>query len=115
MQKDANSTGLMLIKQMRDILHERHLFNLYFSIEQIRVSSEISNAPFILNLDCDMYANDADTVREILCFFMDEKKGHEVAYVQFPQNFDNLTTNDIYANAAFSTSRVSSTNIFCWN
>ncbi|KAF3453293.1 hypothetical protein FNV43_RR03733 [Rhamnella rubrinervis] len=72
----------------------------------IRVSSEISNAPFILNVDCDMYANDADTVREILCFFMDEKEGHEVAYVQFPQNYDNLTKNDIYANAAFSTSGI---------
>ncbi|KAF3973686.1 hypothetical protein CMV_002921 [Castanea mollissima] len=63
----------------------------------IRVSSEISNAPFILNLDCDMYANDADIIRETLCFFMDEKKGHEISFVQFPQNYDNITKNDIYA------------------
>ncbi|KAK7320310.1 hypothetical protein VNO77_29671 [Canavalia gladiata] len=65
----------------------------------IRVSSEISNAPFILNLDCDMYSNNADTIREILCFFMDEKKGHDIAYVQFPQNYNNITKNDHYANS----------------
>jgi hypothetical protein len=63
----------------------------------IRVSSEISNAPFILNLDCDMYVNNADIVRETLCFFMDERKGHEIAFVQYPQNYDNITKNDIYA------------------
>ena len=63
----------------------------------IRVSFEISNAPFILNLDCDMYANDADIIRETLRFFLDEKKGHEFSFVQFPQNYDNITKNDIYA------------------
>uniref|UniRef100_A0A2N9FRD3 Cellulose synthase-like protein E6 n=1 Tax=Fagus sylvatica TaxID=28930 RepID=A0A2N9FRD3_FAGSY len=63
----------------------------------IRVSSEISNAPFILNLDCDMYANDVDTIQEALCFFMDEKRGHDISFVQFPQNYDNITKNDIYA------------------
>ncbi|XVE80561.1 hypothetical protein DITRI_Ditri14bG0150000 [Diplodiscus trichospermus] len=41
----------------------------------IRVSSEISNGAIILNLDCDMYANDADYIKEALCFFMDEKRG----------------------------------------
>ena len=61
------------------------------------MSSKISNAPFILNLDCDMYANDADIIGETLCFLMDEKKGHEISIVQFPQNYDNITKNDIYA------------------
>ncbi|XP_077216801.1 cellulose synthase-like protein E6 isoform X2 [Tasmannia lanceolata] len=64
----------------------------------IRVSSEISNGQIILNVDCDMYSNNSEAVRDALCFFMDEEKGHEIAYVQFPQNFDNLTKNDIYSN-----------------
>ncbi|KAL2475994.1 Cellulose synthase-like protein E1 [Abeliophyllum distichum] len=64
----------------------------------IRVSSQISNAPIILNLDCDMYANDPDTIRDALCFFMDEKKGHQISYVQYPQRFSNITKNDIYSN-----------------
>nr|POF22863.1 cellulose synthase-like protein e1 [Quercus suber] len=62
----------------------------------IRVSSEISNAPIILNVDCDMYSNNSHSVRDALCFFMDEEKGHEVAFVQFPQNFKNVTRNDLY-------------------
>ncbi|KAI3673885.1 hypothetical protein L6452_40015 [Arctium lappa] len=63
----------------------------------IRVSSVISNAPIILNVDCDMYSNSRDTVRDALCFFMDEEKGHEIAFVQYPQCFDNLTKNDVYS------------------
>ena len=61
------------------------------------MSSKISNAPFILNLDCDIYANNADIIQETLCFFLDEKKDHEIYFVQFPQNYDNTTKNDIYA------------------
>ena len=63
---------------------------------QIRVSSEISNGPIILNVDCDMYSNNSHSVPDALCFFMDEEKGHEIAFVQFPQNFKNVTRNEIY-------------------
>lgn len=66
----------------------------------IRVSGEISNAPIILNLDCDMYSNNADAIREALCFFMDEKRGHEIAFVQHPQRYSNVTKNDLYGNVA---------------
>ncbi|XP_022139749.1 cellulose synthase-like protein E6 [Momordica charantia] len=62
----------------------------------IRVSSEISNAPFILNLDCDMYSNNPDTIKESLCFFLDRKKSHDIAFVQFPQDYNNVTKNKIY-------------------
>ncbi|MFS7963710.1 putative cellulose synthase (UDP-forming) [Helianthus anomalus] len=62
----------------------------------IRVSSKISNGPIILNVDCDMYSNSNDTVRDALCFFMDEEKGHEIAFVQFPQCFGNVTKNEVY-------------------
>ncbi|TKY57409.1 Cellulose synthase protein E6 [Spatholobus suberectus] len=71
----------------------------------IRVSSEISNAPFILNLDCDMYSNNADTIKEILCFFLDETKGHDIAYVQFPQCYNNITKHDHYGNSYVVTSK----------
>ncbi|XP_038689760.1 cellulose synthase-like protein E6 [Tripterygium wilfordii] len=63
----------------------------------IRVSSRISNAPIILNVDCDMYSNNSESVRDALCFFLDEKEGHRIAYVQYPQSFDNITKNDLYA------------------
>ncbi|KAK7289593.1 hypothetical protein RIF29_03342 [Crotalaria pallida] len=72
----------------------------------LRVSSNISNGRIILNLDCDMYSNNSQSVRDALCFFMDEEKGHEIAFVQFPQNFENVTKNDLYSNAVLSISEV---------
>ncbi|KAL5575813.1 hypothetical protein UlMin_017512, partial [Ulmus minor] len=62
----------------------------------IRVSSRISNGDIILNVDCDMYSNDSDSIRDALCFFLDEENGHEIAFVQFPQTYQNLTKNDVY-------------------
>ncbi|KAL0560830.1 hypothetical protein IC582_001244 [Cucumis melo] len=65
----------------------------------LRVSSQISNGQIILNVDCDMYSNDSDTIKDALCFLMDEEQGHEVAYVQFPQKFHNVTKNEIYGSS----------------
>ncbi|KAK4753056.1 hypothetical protein SAY87_021854 [Trapa incisa] len=62
----------------------------------IRVSSAITGGKIILNVDCDMYSNNSDAIRDALCFFMDEDNGHEIGFVQFPQRFDNLTKNDLY-------------------
>lgn len=67
-------------------------------MKQIRVSSRISNSQIILNLDCDHYSNNSESVRDALCFFMDEKQGHNIGFVQYPQHFDNLTKNDLYGN-----------------
>lgn len=66
---------------------------------QIRVSSVISNSPIILNVDCDMYSNNSETIRDALCFFLDEETGHRIAFVQYPQNYNNLTKNNIYGNS----------------
>jgi len=30
---------------------------------------------------------------------MDEDKGQEIAYVQFPQHFNNIGKNDLYGNS----------------
>ncbi|VAI18684.1 unnamed protein product [Triticum turgidum subsp. durum] len=65
----------------------------------IRVSSVISNSPIIMNVDCDMYSNNNDAVRDALCFFLDEEMGHKIGFVQYPQNYNNLSKNDIYGNS----------------
>ncbi|KAK7320312.1 hypothetical protein VNO77_29674 [Canavalia gladiata] len=65
----------------------------------LRVSSKISNGEIILFLDCDMYSNNSESVRDALCFFMDQEKGHQIAFVQFPQSFHNITKNDLYGNS----------------
>ncbi|XP_016469265.1 cellulose synthase-like protein E1 [Nicotiana tabacum] len=62
----------------------------------IRVSSEISNGPIILNVDCDMYSNNSNSIQDALCFFMDEERSHGIAFVQFPQSFENTTKNELY-------------------
>ncbi|KAH9290246.1 hypothetical protein KI387_034363, partial [Taxus chinensis] len=64
----------------------------------IRVSAVMSNAPFILTLDCDMYANNCKALREAMCFFMDPQTSHQFGFVQFPQRFQGITKNDLYAN-----------------
>ncbi|XAR53884.1 Cellulose synthase (UDP-forming) [Bertholletia excelsa] len=64
----------------------------------IRVSSKISNAPIIVNVDCDVYSNNSESVRDALCFFMDEEQSHQIAFVQYPQSYNNLTRNDLYGN-----------------
>ena len=64
---------------------------------QIRVSLKISNGKIILNVDCDMYSNNSKSIRDALCFFMDEEKGHEIAYIQFAQAFEDITKNELYS------------------
>ncbi|KAG5517042.1 hypothetical protein RHGRI_037706 [Rhododendron griersonianum] len=65
----------------------------------LRVSSQISNGLVILTVDCDMYSNNSESLRDAMCFLMDEEKGQKIAFVQFPQNFDNITKNDVYSNS----------------
>ncbi|KAL5712207.1 hypothetical protein ACHQM5_014399 [Ranunculus cassubicifolius] len=62
----------------------------------LRVSGIISNAPYILFLDCDMYCNDPTTARQAMCFHMDPKISPSLAFVQFPHLFHNVNKNDIY-------------------
>jgi hypothetical protein len=65
---------------------------------QIRVSAVLTNAPFMLNLDCDHYINNSKAIREVMCFLMDPQVGRKVCFVQFPQRFDGIDARDRYAN-----------------
>ncbi|KAJ9565926.1 hypothetical protein OSB04_001892 [Centaurea solstitialis] len=64
----------------------------------VRVSAILTNAPYILNLDCDHYVNNSKAVREAMCFLMDPQVGRDVCYIQFPQRFDGIDRSDRYAN-----------------
>ncbi|XP_051151002.1 cellulose synthase A catalytic subunit 5 [UDP-forming]-like isoform X2 [Andrographis paniculata] len=64
----------------------------------IRVSAVISNAPYILNVDCDHYINNSKALREAMCFMMDPQSGKKICYVQFPQRFDGIDLHDRYSN-----------------
>ncbi|KAK9265851.1 hypothetical protein L1049_027084 [Liquidambar formosana] len=64
----------------------------------VRVSAVLTNAPFMLNLDCDHYLNNSKAIREAMCFLMDPQLGKKLCYVQFPQRFDGIDRHDRYAN-----------------
>lgn len=72
--------------------------NYLFFIVQIRVSAVISNAPYLLNVDCDHYINNSKALREAMCFMMDPQAGKKICYVQFPQRFDGIDRHDRYSN-----------------
>ncbi|XP_076889672.1 cellulose synthase A catalytic subunit 5 [UDP-forming]-like [Bidens hawaiensis] len=64
----------------------------------IRVSAVITNAPYMLNVDCDHYINNSKAMREAMCFMMDPICGKKICYVQFPQRFDGIDRHDRYSN-----------------
>lgn len=76
----------------------RCIYLIYDFLFQIRVSAVISNAPYILNVDCDHYINNSKALREAMCFMMDPQAGKKICYVQFPQRFDGIDRHDRYSN-----------------
>ncbi|KAL5974542.1 Cellulose synthase A catalytic subunit 2 [UDP-forming] [Asimina triloba] len=64
----------------------------------VRVSAVLSNAPYLLNVDCDHYINNSKALREAMCFMMDPTSGKKICYVQFPQRFDGIDRHDRYSN-----------------
>lgn len=72
----------------------------------LRVSGILSNAPYLLVLDCDMYCNDPASAKQAMCFHLDSKISNTLAFVQYPQLFYNVSKRDIYdgqARAAYKT------------
>ncbi|XP_061369124.1 cellulose synthase-like protein G1 [Gastrolobium bilobum] len=64
----------------------------------LRVSGLLSNGPYVLAVDCDMYCNDPSSAKQAMCFFLDPETSKYIAFVQFPQMFHNLSKKDIYDN-----------------
>ncbi|CAN6571569.1 unnamed protein product [Malus baccata var. baccata] len=58
-----------------------------------RVSSVLTNAPFMLNVDCDMYANNPKIILHAMCLLLGFKH-QKGAFVQFPQMFYNILKDD---------------------
>jgi cellulose synthase/poly-beta-1,6-N-acetylglucosamine synthase-like glycosyltransferase len=64
----------------------------------LRASAVLSNAPFLINFDCDHYINNSQAFRASMCFMLDPRDGENTAFVQFPQRFDGVDPTDRYAN-----------------
>ncbi|KAH1222434.1 Cellulose synthase-like protein H1 [Glycine max] len=63
-----------------------------------RVSGLMTNAPFMLNVDCDMFVNNPKIVQHAMCILMDSKSGKEVAFVQCFQQFYDGIKDDPFGN-----------------
>ncbi|XP_019101350.1 PREDICTED: cellulose synthase-like protein B3 [Camelina sativa] len=63
----------------------------------VRVSGLMTNAPYMLNVDCDMYVNEADVVRQAMCIFLQNSilNSNNCAFVQYPQDFYDSNADDI--------------------
>ena len=60
----------------------------------------MTNAPYMLNLDCDMFVNNPEVVLQAMCLLLDPKIDKEFAFVQFPQCFYNGLKDDPAGNQA---------------
>ena len=67
-------------------------------IWQVRVSAILSNAPYILDVDCDHYINNSKALKEAMCFMMEPAAGKKICYVQFPQRYNGIDCQDRYSN-----------------
>ncbi|GAB4843216.1 hypothetical protein Ancab_013183 [Ancistrocladus abbreviatus] len=102
---DAEQTEfplLIYVSREKRPFHLHHFKAGAFNV-LLRVSSIISNAPYILSLDCDMYPNDPMSARQAMCFHLDTDISSSLAFVQFPQKFHNLSKFDIYGSQLRST------------
>ncbi|XP_062188301.1 probable mixed-linked glucan synthase 3 [Phragmites australis] len=65
---------------------------------QLRISGLLSNAPFVINFDCDHYVNNSQALRAAMCLMLDSREGGSTGFVQFPQRFENVDPTDRYGN-----------------
>lgn len=65
---------------------------------QTRVSGLMTNAPFVLNVDCDMFVNNPQIALHALCILLDPIGQKEVAFAQCFQQFYGGLKDDPYGN-----------------
>ncbi|XP_022986271.1 cellulose synthase-like protein H1 [Cucurbita maxima] len=63
-----------------------------------RISGLMTNAPYMLNVDCDMFVNNPSVLLQGMCLFLDPIIDKEYAFVQFPQCFYNGLKDDPFGN-----------------
>ncbi|XP_006293362.2 cellulose synthase-like protein B3 isoform X2 [Capsella rubella] len=69
----------------------------------VRLSGMMTNAPYMLNVDCDMYANEADVVGQAMCIFLQKStmNSNDCAFVQYPQDFYDSNADELIVLQAY--------------
>lgn len=55
----------------------------------------MTNAPLVLNVDCDMYANNPEILLQAMCLLLGFKNERDCAFVQSPQLFYDSPENQL--------------------
>ena len=58
----------------------------------------MTNAPVMLNVDCDMFANNPQVVLHAMCLLLGVKDETDCGFVQFPQQFYDGLKDDPFGN-----------------
>lgn len=58
----------------------------------------ITNAPFMLNVDCDMFVNNPQIFLHAMCLLLGSKNERESGFVQCPQYFYDGLKDDPFGN-----------------
>ncbi|KAK2988613.1 hypothetical protein RJ640_026110, partial [Escallonia rubra] len=98
--KEALPTGLphlVYISREKRPKHPHH-FKAGAMNVLTRVSGVMTNAPFMLNVDCDMYANNPKIVQHAMCQLLDAQNERDCAFVQCPQIFYDGLKDDPFGN-----------------
>ncbi|CAJ1956284.1 unnamed protein product [Sphenostylis stenocarpa] len=98
--KDGISDGLphLIYVSREKKQHQTHNYKAGAMNVLTRVSGLMTNAPFMLNLDCDMFVNNPTIVQHGMCILIDSNSGKDVAFVQCFQQFYDGIKDDPFGN-----------------
>lgn len=65
---------------------------------QTRVSAVLTNAPIMLNVDCDMFANNPQVILHAMCLLLGFDNEAHSGFVQAPQIFYDALKDDPFGN-----------------
>ncbi|XP_058088287.1 cellulose synthase-like protein H1 isoform X2 [Magnolia sinica] len=94
--KDNDPNGLPHIIYVSREKRPKHHHNFKAGALNVlmRISGIMTNAPFILNVDCDMFTNNPQVVLHAMCLLFGFEKERESGFVQFRQEFYDCHKDD---------------------
>ncbi|XP_019078913.1 cellulose synthase-like protein H1 [Vitis vinifera] len=98
--KESRSDGLphlVYVSREKDPKHPHHYKAGAMNV-LTRVSGAMTNAPFMLNVDCDMYANNPQIFHHAMCLLLGSKNEQDCGFVQSPQCFYDGLKDDPFGN-----------------
>ncbi|RVW38869.1 Cellulose synthase-like protein H1 [Vitis vinifera] len=98
--KESRSDGLPHLVYVSREKHPKHPHHYKAGAMNVltRVSGAMTNAPFMLNVDCDMYANNPQIFHHSMCLLLGSKNEQDCGFVQTPQSFYDGLKDDPFGN-----------------